>query len=97
MYWTFESKMKFFRAMASFIKRIIYRYKGKKEEQEEPAVELLSCSGSFDEHHLFTNQLAQRYPDSNINVSRLNLSVGKRIHFSLLRGGRIQFFIASDA
>lgn len=50
---------------------------GKKKQQDEPTFEFQSCSNSFDEHHLFPNQVAERFADSNINISRLNLSQGK--------------------
>lgn len=49
---------------------------GKHGSQKQSAFELQSCSNSFDEHHLFPNQVAERYGDSNINVTRLNLSQG---------------------
>lgn len=66
--------------MAALIRRIIRRFKGEKEEEQgKPAIELQSCSSSFDEHHLFLQQIVQRYPDSRINVARMNASLGMQL------------------
>ncbi len=63
--------------MAGLLRRIVRRIKGeKKEEEEKPQIELQTCSSSFDEHHLFLQQIAQRYPESGINVTKLNASLG---------------------
>lgn len=73
--------------MAALLRRIIRRFKGEKEEeQDKPAVELQTCSSSFDEHHLYLRQIAQRYPDSNINVAHMNSSLGIRVLWHTIMG-----------
>ena len=70
--------------MAALIRRIVRRFRGEEEKKEEaPQMELHTCSSSFDEHHLYLQQVAERYANSNIDIDRIKLTSGT-LYFLLL-------------